>query len=79
MLSANEDISKGIIDRLSEMSQAVYSALSGTQSYLHSRFSLVSDSDEKVVGGGWGQFLDEHNRPPSVNGTSHGLISLIAN
>lgn len=67
----------GLVDQLLALEQEIRDSLAGAQAYLRSRFKLA-DPDGQSIGGGWNQFLNEQERPPSVTGTAHGIISIIA-
>lgn len=54
----------------------IHTKLASVKTYLKSKFELAS-YDNPDFGGGWRQFLNEDERPPTVNGTSHGIITLI--
>lgn len=66
-----------LVDYLLELGQKICDSLAGAQAYLKSKFKLADLSDSSF-GGGWSQFLNEQERAPSITGTAHGIISLIA-
>ena len=70
-------IAGGLFETLLELRQRISDSMIGAQAYLESKFKLA-DPGNPSLGGGWSQFLNEQERTPSVTGTAHGIISLIA-
>lgn len=66
-----------VLETLSQLEASVRHALNGARSHLQRTFKIV-DHNDTTKGGGWSQFLNETEKPPSSTGTSHGVLSLLA-
>lgn len=67
----------GVLETLSQLEASVRHALNGARGHLQRTFKIV-DHEDTSEGGGWSQFLNETDKPPSGTGTSHGVLSLLA-
>jgi len=66
-----------VLKTLSQLEAAVSHAHNGARGYLRQCFK-VADHDDTSKGGGWSQFLNETDKPPTATGTSHGVLALLA-
>jgi Squalene-hopene cyclase C-terminal domain len=74
VLSDSENVDS-VLD-LIELKKLLNLSFEGARSYLYSKFKL--NPSPHINGGGWSQYLDEPDLPPSVTGTAHGILALRA-
>lgn len=65
----------GIVN-LHELELSITNSFDGVRKHLYSKFK--QSSTPSITEGGWSQYLDKTNLPPSVTGTAHGVLSLRA-
>lgn len=63
----------GILEKLNRLENAARGSLDGACSYLK-----LSFKNDTAGNAGWSQFLNETDKPPSVAGTAHGVLAMLA-
>ena len=77
IMHAKVPFAAGLLETLGQLEASARDSLDGASRYLRRGFRII-DASEAAAIGGWTQFLNEADKPPSVTGTSHGILALLA-
>ena len=75
---ADQDPFESNPERLLEFGQQVSASISGALVFMRQKFKPVSTEGNKVDSGGWSQFLQEEQKPPTATGTACIISAMVA-